>query len=142
VGWRTRARRRLQLRTRRPSSTRTTRPRSGLDLVGHLAGLLEASKHLVGLDVVAFGHQQLVVLGQAQRGIELLAAGDLDRRAPVSPWMISTTPVDVADLGLALGHARLEQLLDARQPAVMSRPATPPVWNVRMVSCVPGSPID
>ena len=24
----------------------------------------------------------------------------------------------------------------------MSRPATPPVWNVRMVSCVPGSPID
>ena len=26
--------------------------------------------------------------------------------------------------------------------AVMSRPATPPVWNVRMVSCVPGSPID
>ena len=24
----------------------------------------------------------------------------------------------------------------------MSRPATPPVWNVRIVSCVPGSPID
>ena len=24
----------------------------------------------------------------------------------------------------------------------MSWPATPPVWNVRMVSCVPGSPID
>ena len=24
----------------------------------------------------------------------------------------------------------------------MSAPATPPVWNVRMVSCVPGSPID
>ena len=24
----------------------------------------------------------------------------------------------------------------------MSSPATPPVWNVRMVSCVPGSPID
>ena len=24
----------------------------------------------------------------------------------------------------------------------MSGPATPPVWNVRIVSCVPGSPID
>ena len=24
----------------------------------------------------------------------------------------------------------------------MSWPAMPPVWNVRMVSCVPGSPID
>jgi hypothetical protein len=24
----------------------------------------------------------------------------------------------------------------------MSAPATPPVWNVRIVSCVPGSPID
>ena len=24
----------------------------------------------------------------------------------------------------------------------MSRPATPPVWKVRSVSCVPGSPID
>ena len=24
----------------------------------------------------------------------------------------------------------------------MSAPATPPVWKVRMVSCVPGSPID
>ena len=41
-----------------------------------------------------------------------------------------------------LGHARLEQFLDARQTLVMSSPATPPVWKVRMVSCVPGSPID
>ena len=28
------------------------------------------------------------------------------------------------------------------RPWVMSRPATPPVWKVRMVSWVPGSPID
>ncbi len=28
------------------------------------------------------------------------------------------------------------------RPPAMSRPATPPVWNVRIVSCVPGSPID
>ena len=28
------------------------------------------------------------------------------------------------------------------RPCVMSSPATPPAWNVRMVSCVPGSPMD
>ena len=28
------------------------------------------------------------------------------------------------------------------RPCVMSAPATPPVWKVRIVSCVPGSPID
>ena len=28
------------------------------------------------------------------------------------------------------------------RPCVMSSPATPPVWNVRIVSWVPGSPID
>ncbi len=28
------------------------------------------------------------------------------------------------------------------RPCVMSAPETPPVWNVRMVSWVPGSPID
>ena len=28
------------------------------------------------------------------------------------------------------------------RPWVMSSPATPPVWKVRMVSWVPGSPID
>ena len=28
------------------------------------------------------------------------------------------------------------------RPCVMSSPATPPEWNVRIVSCVPGSPID
>ena len=28
------------------------------------------------------------------------------------------------------------------RPWVMSSPATPPVWNVRIVSCVPGSPMD
>ena len=28
------------------------------------------------------------------------------------------------------------------RPCVISPPATPPVWNVLIVSCVPGSPID
>ena len=66
---------------------------------------------------------------------------------------------------MPFGVARLEQLLHARQAArdvhvlratgrprgdllavlrLLSRRTlrTPPVWNVRIVSCVPGSPID
>ena len=56
----------------------------------------------------------------------------------------------IGDLALDLG-AILARPLGLRasnsstmrgRPCVMSAPATPPVWNVRMVSCVPGSPID
>ena len=39
----------------------------------------------------------------------------MTRRPPLSVLMISTDAVDVADLGLALRHARLEELFDARQ---------------------------
>ena len=50
-----------------------------------------------------------------QRRVELLARGDLDA-APAALGLDDLDhAVDVADLGLALGHARLEQLLDARQ---------------------------
>jgi hypothetical protein len=48
----------------------------------------------------------------------------------------------VADLGLALGIRATNSSSTRGKPAVMSSPATPPVWNVRIVSCVPGSPID
>jgi hypothetical protein len=37
---------------------------------------------------------------------------------------------------------RLEDLDDAREAVRDVAPATPPVWNVRIVSWVPGSPID
>ena len=50
--------------------------------------------------------------------------------------------VGVGDRRLALGDPGLEQLLHTRQTRVMSSPATPPVWKVRIVSCVPGSPMD
>ena len=49
----------------------------------------------------------------------------------------------MTDLGLALGDRASKSSSTRGSPAVMSTPAaTPPVWNVRMVSCVPGSPID
>ena len=44
---------------------------------------------------------------------------------------------------MPFGRAGLEQLDDAGQTVGdVLDPAMPPVWNVRMVSCVPGSPID
>ncbi len=66
----------------------------------------------------------------------------LTRRAPFSPWMISTTPSMWLISALPLGTRASNSSSTRGRPAVMSRPATPPVWNVRMVSCVPGSPID
>ena len=101
-----------------------------------------ASDDLVGLDEVTLGDEQLVPLGDAQRGIELLACVTLTRRAPFSPWMTSTTPSMWLISALPLGMRASNSSSTRGRPAVMSRPATPPVWNVRMVSCVPGSPID
>ena len=47
------------------------------------------------------------------------------------------------DRGHTLGSASLEEFDNTRgRPCVMSSPATPPVWKVRMVSWVPGSPMD
>jgi len=51
-----------------------------------------------------------------------------------SMWLISALPLGIRASNSSSTRGR---------PAVMSTPAaTPPVWNVRMVSCVPGSPID
>ena len=66
----------------------------------------------------------------------------LTRRAPVSPVRISTTPSMWLISALPLGMRASKSSSTRGRPAVMSRPATPPVWNVRIVSCVPGSPID
>jgi hypothetical protein len=50
----------------------------------------------------------------------------------------------LGDGATTLGRAGLEELLDTGQTLrdVVGADATPPVWNVRIVSCVPGSPID
>jgi hypothetical protein len=64
-----------------------------------------------------------------------------DAALPRSPR--STPTGDAGDLRLASRAAGLEQLDDTRQTLgdVVGR-ATPPVWKVRMVSWVPGSPMD
>ena len=44
--------------------------------------------------------------------------------------------------GGALGVRASNSSTTRGRPPAMSLPATPPVWNVRIVSWVPGSPID
>ena len=57
--------------------------------------------------------------------------------------MISTMPSMWLISALPLGTRASNSSSTRGRPAVMSMPpATPPVWNVRIVSWVPGSPID
>ena len=57
--------------------------------------------------------------------------------------MISTMPSMWLISALPLGMRASNSSSTRGRPAVMSMPpATPPVWNVRIVSCVPGSPMD
>ncbi len=51
-------------------------------------------------------------------------------------------PVSSAIGATPLGVRASNSSTTRGRPCVMSSPATPPVWNVRMVSCVPGSPMD
>ena len=53
-----------------------------------------------------------------------------------------TMPSTVAIFARPFGLRASNSSTMRGRPCVMSAPATPPVWNVRMVSCVPGSPID
>ncbi len=54
----------------------------------------------------------------------------------------ATTPATVAIFARPFGLRASNSSTMRGRPCVMSAPATPPVWNVRMVSWVPGSPID
>ena len=55
---------------------------------------------------------------------------------------IETVPDSSVICASPLGLRASNSSTTRGRPCVMSSPATPPVWNVRMVSCVPGSPID
>ena len=54
----------------------------------------------------------------------------------------ATLPATVAICARPFGFRASNSSTTRGRPCVMSWPATPPVWKVRMVSCVPGSPID
>ena len=53
-----------------------------------------------------------------------------------------TRPAISASIAAPFGFRASKISTTRGRPCVMSAPATPPVWNVRIVSCVPGSPID
>ena len=55
---------------------------------------------------------------------------------------IRTTPEDRASVALPFGLRASKSSTTRGRPPAMSLPAMPPVWKVRIVSCVPGSPID
>ncbi len=61
---------------------------------------------------------------------------------PFSVSSIATVPSTVASSAWPFGLRASKSSTTRGRPCVMSAPATPPVWKVRSVSCVPGSPID
>src|SRR3954452_594646 len=81
---------------------------------GDIARGRRPGEDLVGLDEVAGCREQLGAIRQLDRGVERLAARHLDLAARLAVDDLDDA-VDVADLGLALGDARLEQLFDTRQ---------------------------
>ena len=69
--------------------------------------------------------RMIVIFGAAVGLLDLDLAGR-PRRAVAAPFGLRASKISTT----------------RGRPCVMSAPATPPVWNVRIVSCVPGSPID
>ena len=63
-------------------------------------------------------------------------------RRPFSSSAMRTTPDVRASMAAPFGVRASNSSTTRGRPWVMSSPAMPPVWKVRMVSCVPGSPMD
>ena len=61
---------------------------------------------------------------------------------PPSSSSTRTTPECRASTAAPFGVRASNSSTTRGSPWVMSSPTTPPVWKVRMVSWVPGSPID
>ena len=70
------------------------------------------------------------------------AASVIVTLSPLSVSSTATVPSTVASSAWPFGLRASNSSTTRGRPCVMSAPATPPVWNVRRVSCVPGSPID
>ena len=97
---------------------------------------------IAGLDLLAVHHVEAGGRGQDDGLLGALVGHHGDRDA------LALVLADADDAELRARRAaprgvRASNSSTTRgRPPAMSRPATPPVWNVRIVSCVPGSPID
>ena len=78
----------------------------------------------------------------ARRPSSASAGLDRDLRAAVGVLDRRRVPPTSASVAAPFGFRASKISTTRGRPCVMSAPATPPVWNVRIVSCVPGSPID
>ena len=101
------------------------------------------------LDVVALADQQPrapreLVRDRLERVPFLVDAVREDRRPSGRARLssMSTVPATSASVAAPFGFRASKISTTRGRPCVMSAPATPPEWNVRIVSCVPGSPID
>ncbi len=110
----------------------------------HIVGVQRAVVQLGALlDDLAVLHQQAGVGHRVGAGIAVVGGDDDVQQAALGCLLEADHAGDLGDGGHLLGLAGLEQLLNTRgRPWVISPPATPPVWKVRMVSWVPGSPMD
>ena len=60
-----------------------------------------------------------------------------------SPTFPTLTIPEISDnIETPFGILASNSSITLGRPEVMSSPAIPPVWNVLIVNCVPGSPID
>jgi hypothetical protein len=79
--------------------------------------------------------------------VELLARGlsvrDIEDAFKDESGRLLLSKTAVSEIGaLPLGARASKSSTTRGRPWVMSSPATPPVWKVRIVSWVPGSPMD
>ena len=61
---------------------------------------------------------------------------------PDDSSILDTTPSISDIVAFPFGILASNNSSTRGRPCVISAPATPPEWNVLMVNCVPGSPID
>ncbi len=112
-----------------------------LDLEEFLGVLGPFDQRVTGGDLLAVGDLEVGPRGH-QRGVLLPSSATTVMRRPVSSSLIRTTPEWWASTAAPLGVRASKSSTTRGRPWVMSSPTTPPVWKVRMVSWVPGSPID
>ncbi len=117
-----------------------TRAEDAKDLLGVDRALDELVTHV---DVVTVGDEQARTLAHRVR----VLLGAVVRREQDATRLVGVLDLDAAgglgDRGDTLGVRASKSSTTRGRPWVMSSAAAaPPVWKVRIVSCVPGSPID
>ena len=113
-----------------------------LDLEELLRVLGAFDQSVAGADLLTVGDLEVGPLGHQDLGASSPSSATTVMRRPLSSSSTRTTPEWRASTAAPFGVRASKSSMTRGRPWVMSSPATPPVWNVRIVSWVPGSPID